>query len=146
HKSSKYLKLYSKIFIPFFFLIKMIKIACLLVLCMVVLVAPDAQATLTCTDVNSYLIDCKPFLTLTGYLGSCCDSIKKLNDAATTIDDQQIACDCLREYSTITTDFNWVRVSSLPLVCHVRLPYLVKAKFDCSSVRKYDEDESNYTS
>ncbi|KAF3662713.1 Non-specific lipid-transfer protein 2 [Capsicum annuum] len=113
----------------------MAKIACIMVLCMVVLIvaAPHAQA-LTCTDVDTYLADCVPYLTNPlGLLGDCCDGVKKLNAAATTTIDRQTACNCVKAAGSNTIGIDWVKATALPTTCGVSLPYDISADFDCST-------------
>nr|WEA82702.1 nonspecific lipid transfer protein 7 [Solanum melongena]WJJ08751.1 nsLTP7 [Solanum melongena] len=111
----------------------MAKIACIVVLCMVVLFAPHTQA-LTCTDVDTYLAECVPYLTEPlGLLGTCCDGVKELNAAATTTIDRQTACNCLKAEGSTLVGIDWVKASALPTTCGVTIPYLISADIDCST-------------
>ncbi|KAJ8537736.1 hypothetical protein K7X08_014276 [Anisodus acutangulus] len=107
------------------------KISCIVViLCMVVAITN----ALTCTNVNTYMADCEPFLTNKGLLGTCCDGVKKLNAAATTTIDRQTACNCLKADGTTIVGIDSAKAALLPVICGVSLPYAISATVDCSTV------------
>ncbi|KAK6779497.1 hypothetical protein RDI58_021681 [Solanum bulbocastanum] len=112
----------------------MAKIACIVVLCMVVLITPHAQA-LTCLDVSLHMTACVPYLTNLGPLGDCCSGVKSLNLAAITTLDRQTACNCLKAEANIIVGFNWLKAAALPTECGVNIPYLISAQLDCATVQ-----------
>lgn len=110
----------------------MTKIACIAVLCMMALVAPHAQAVITCLDVSLHVAVCVPYLTNKGPLGGCCDGVKSLNLLATTTKDRQIICNCLKANANIIAGIDWIKARSLPATCNVNIPYLISAQLDCA--------------
>uniref|UniRef100_A0A3Q7HWW6 Non-specific lipid-transfer protein n=1 Tax=Solanum lycopersicum TaxID=4081 RepID=A0A3Q7HWW6_SOLLC len=120
----------------------MTKIACIAVLCMMALVAPHAQAVITCLDVSLHVAVCVPYLTNKGPLGGCCDGVKSLNLLATTTKDRQIICNCLKANANIIAGIDWIKARSLPATCNVNIPYLISAQLDCakgSIIRTMDD-------
>ncbi|WMV44634.1 hypothetical protein MTR67_038019 [Solanum verrucosum] len=111
----------------------MAKIACMVVLCMVVLIAPHTQALIPCVDVKLHIAACVPYLTSLVPLvplGDCCSSL-----AAITILDRQTTCNCLKVEANIILGFIWEKAAALPTVCYnVNFPYPTSAQFDCSTV------------
>ncbi|XP_059306996.1 non-specific lipid-transfer protein 2-like [Lycium ferocissimum] len=108
------------------------KIAWIVVLCMVLVISSPHANALTCSDVNTYMVACEPFLTNKGLLGSCCDGVKKLDAVATTTIDRETACNCLKADGTTTEGIDWEKAALLPVTCGVSLPYTISATIDCS--------------
>ncbi|OIW19044.1 hypothetical protein TanjilG_10605 [Lupinus angustifolius] len=91
-----------------------IKVACLVLLCMIVVGAPIAQATITCGQVVSGLTPCLSYLRTGGAVpGTCCNGVKGLVASAQSTADKQIACNCLKSLAASTT-FNPEYAASLP--------------------------------
>lgn len=107
----------------------MAKIACMVVLCMVVLIAPHTQALIPCVDVKLHMAACLPYLTSLVPLGDCCSGLAL---AAITILDRQTTCNCLKVEANIV-GFNWNKAAELPTVCNVNIPFPTSAQFDCST-------------
>ncbi|CAN4126257.1 unnamed protein product [Withania somnifera] len=109
------------------------KIACLVVLCMVV-VAPHAEA-LSCGQVTSNLVPCLPYLRSTGPLGGCCGGVKNLLAAAKTPADRKTACTCLKSAANAISGINLGKAADLPSTCGVNIPYKISPSTDCSTVQ-----------
>ncbi|XP_071720062.1 non-specific lipid-transfer protein Lac s 1-like [Rutidosis leptorrhynchoides] len=115
--------------------IMLIKIACMVVACMVVL-APHAEATITCGQVASSLVPCLIYLR-TGNPGpspGCCNGVKSLNRAAATPADRKTACGCLKSASNSYPGIQPAYAASLPGRCGVNIPYKISPNVDCSKV------------
>ncbi|XP_015055317.1 non-specific lipid-transfer protein 2-like [Solanum pennellii] len=111
------------------------KIACIVVLCMVVtLVAPHAEA-MTCGQVTSGVAPCLPYLTGRGPLGGCCGGIKGLLGAARTPADRKMACNCLKSAATAIKGIDAGKAAGLPRVCGVNIPYKISPSTDCNRVQ-----------
>ncbi|XP_049401743.1 non-specific lipid-transfer protein 1-like [Solanum stenotomum] len=112
------------------------KIACIVVLCMVaILVAPHAQAAMTCGQVTSGVAPCLPYLTGRGPLGGCCGGIKGLLGAAKTPADRKMACNCLKSAATAIKGIDAGKAAGIPSVCGVNIPYKISPSTDCTRVQ-----------
>ncbi|XP_059296719.1 non-specific lipid-transfer protein 2-like [Lycium ferocissimum] len=109
------------------------KIACVMVLCMVV-VAPYAEA-LTCGQVQSGLAPCLPYLQGRGPLGGCCGGVKGLLGAAKTPADRKTACTCLKSAANSIKGIDAGKAAGLPGACGVNIPYKISPSTDCSKVQ-----------
>ncbi|PHU04792.1 Non-specific lipid-transfer protein 1 [Capsicum chinense] len=107
------------------------KIACLVVLCMVV-AAPHAEA-LTCGQVAGDLAACLPYLQGRGPLGSCCAGVRGLLGAAKTPADRKTACTCLKSAANDIKGINLSKAAGLPTACGVNIPYKISPSTDCST-------------
>ncbi|MCE0480881.1 tyrosine protein phosphatase, partial [Datura stramonium] len=107
------------------------KIACFVVLCMVV-VAPHAEAALSCGQVQSNLIGCLPYLQGTGPLGGCCGGVKGLLGAANTPADRQTVCTCLKSAANAIKGIDLGKAAGLPAACGVNIPYKISPSTDCA--------------
>ncbi|KAK8982939.1 hypothetical protein V6N11_054924 [Hibiscus sabdariffa] len=114
-----------------------LKLACVVVLCLVV-GAPLAQAAITCGQVASSVAPCIAYLRGTGPGGpvpaACCSGIKSLNAAAKTTADRQAACKCLKSAAAGISGINFGLASGLPGKCGVSIPYKISPSTDCSRV------------
>ncbi|XP_019446896.1 PREDICTED: non-specific lipid-transfer protein 1-like [Lupinus angustifolius] len=112
-----------------------IKVACLVLLCMIVVGAPIAQATITCGQVVSGLTPCLSYLRTGGAVpGTCCNGVKGLVASAQSTADKQIACNCLKSLAASTT-FNPEYAASLPGKCGVNLPYKISTSTNCNTIK-----------
>ncbi|KAK8663668.1 hypothetical protein V6N13_083476 [Hibiscus sabdariffa] len=110
-----------------------LKIACVVVLCLVV-GAPSAQG-MTCGQVTTSLAPCIGYLRSGGNVPSgCCNGIKSLNSAAKTKADRQTACNCIKSASTAISGINFGLAAGLPGKCGVNIPYNISPSTDCKSV------------
>ncbi|KAF3627086.1 Non-specific lipid-transfer protein 1 [Capsicum annuum] len=106
------------------------KIACVVLLCMVV-VAPHAEA-LTCGQVQSRMTPCLPYLTGSGPLGRCCGGVKGLLGAAKTPADRKTVCTCLKSAAGSIGGINVRKAAGLPNMCGVNIPYQISPSTDCT--------------
>ncbi|KAK9289542.1 hypothetical protein L1049_007698 [Liquidambar formosana] len=113
-----------------------LKIACMvLIMCMVV-VAPGAEAAITCGQVTSSLAPCITYLRSGGTpSASCCNGVKSLNNAAKTTADRQAACNCLKSAAGSISGINYGLAAGLPGKCGVSIPYKISPSTDCSKVQ-----------
>ncbi|KAJ8533761.1 hypothetical protein K7X08_007085 [Anisodus acutangulus] len=109
------------------------KIACFVVLCMVV-VAPHAEA-FTCGQVQAAAVNCLPYLQNRGPLGSCCGVIRGLISSARTTDDRRTACSCLKAAAATIKGIDMGKAAGLPGVCGVKSPFPISLSTDCSKVQ-----------
>ena len=111
-----------------------VKIACLAVLCMVVVVAPYAEAV-TCGQVQGSLAQCLGYLKNGGAVSvPCCNGIRAINSAAKTPADRQQTCVCLQQAYKSITGISLPNAASLPGKCGVNVPYKISPSTDCSKV------------
>ncbi|TXG58964.1 hypothetical protein EZV62_016793 [Acer yangbiense] len=99
-----------------------LKLVCALVACMLV-VAPMAQAAVTCGTVTSSVAPCIGYLRGGGALPpACCSGVKSLNNAAVTTADRQTACRCLQNAAKQISGINLNLAAALPGKCGVNGP------------------------
>ncbi|KAI3829503.1 hypothetical protein L1987_03628 [Smallanthus sonchifolius] len=111
------------------------KIACVVVACMVVL-APHAEAAITCGQVVSNLVPCLTYLRAGGKPSTgCCNGVKSLNKAASTSADRKIACGCLKSSYNASPGIKPTNAANLPSSCGVNIPYKISPNTDCSKVQ-----------
>ena len=108
-----------------------VKLACVLVICMVV---AGGEAAISCGQAASALSPCISYLTTGGTMppAACCSGVKKLSSAATTTADRQAACKCLKNLSTSISGLNLGLASGLPGKCGVSISYKISPSTDCS--------------
>ncbi|KAE9610819.1 putative plant lipid transfer protein/Par allergen [Lupinus albus] len=112
-----------------------IKVACLVLMCMAVVAAPIAQATISCGQVTSKLAPCINFLRFGGPVsGGCCGGVRALVAAAQSTADKQAACNCLKSAAG-AIKFNPTNAAALPGKCGVRIPYKISTSTNCASIR-----------
>ncbi|CAL0306278.1 unnamed protein product [Lupinus luteus] len=110
-----------------------IKVACVVLMCMVVVGAPIAHATITCGQVVSGLAPCLTYLQSGGAVPvTCCDGVKGLVALAQNTTDKQTACNCLKS-TAASIQFNAENAESLPAKCGVTLPYKISTSTNSSS-------------
>ncbi|KAF7143614.1 hypothetical protein RHSIM_Rhsim05G0230200 [Rhododendron simsii] len=113
----------------------MVKLACVVLMCMVV-TAPHAQAAVTCGTVLTSLQPCLGYLRSGGAVPlPCCNGVKSLYSAAKTTADRQTACNCLKSASGQVGGINPGYASSLPKSCGVNIPYKISPSTDCAKVK-----------
>ena len=110
-----------------------VKLACVMVICMVVAAPAAVEATITCGQVASAVGPCASYLQKGGAVpAGCCSGIKSLNSAAKTTGDRQAACKCLKTFSGSIPGINFGLASGLPGKCGVSVPYKISPSTDCS--------------
>lgn len=112
-----------------------LKSVCLVVMmCMVVLGAPMAQAGISCGQVSSELAPCLGYLRGgPGPSGPCCSGVKALNNAARTTPDRQAACNCLKNTARAISGLNQGNAAALPGKCGVNIPYKISTSTNCAT-------------
>ncbi|OIW00888.1 hypothetical protein TanjilG_20889 [Lupinus angustifolius] len=114
-----------------------IKVACLVMMCMIVVAAPIAQAAITCGQVTSKLAPCITYLRSGGPVsGGCCGGVKALVAAAQSTADKQAACNCLKSAAS-AIKFNPGNAASLPGKCRVSIPYKISSSTNCASFLQF---------
>ncbi|KAJ1419249.1 Plant lipid transfer protein/Par allergen [Sesbania bispinosa] len=113
------------------------KFALVAVMCMAVMVAPMAEAVITCGQVTSSLAPCLGFLGGKAPAPStaCCNGVKALNGAAQTTPDRQAACKCLKSAAGSIVGFNAGKAASLPGKCGVNIPYKISTSTNCATIK-----------
>ncbi|KAL5550618.1 hypothetical protein UlMin_000794 [Ulmus minor] len=112
------------------------KLACV-VLMVMVLASPIAQATITCGQVSSGLAPCINYLKVGGAVpAACCNGVRGLNAAAKTTADRQAACRCLQSAATSIRGINFSLASGLPGKCGVNVPYKLSPSTNCNTSNK----------
>ena len=109
---------------------RVVKVACVLVICMVV---TGVEASISCGKLASELSPCLDYLKKGGAVPpGCCSGIKALSSASKTTADRQAACTCLKNLSKSYTGLNLGLASGLPGKCGVSIPYKISPSTDCS--------------
>lgn len=111
-------------------------IFCVIFLIALVVLAPQAKATVTCGTVATSLTPCLNYLQAgaSGAVpGGCCTGIKTLNGAAQSTPDRQMVCQCLKSAAKAMPNVNVGLASSIPPKCGVNIPYKLDPSTDCSS-------------
>nr|XP_043610374.1 non-specific lipid-transfer protein 1-like [Erigeron canadensis] len=112
----------------------LMKIACMVVACIVVL-APHAEA-ITCGQVTSNLLPCLNYLRSGGPIpANCCNGVRGLNNAARTPADRKTACGCIKNAYNAFPGINGGNAAGLPSKCGVKIPYKISPSTDCSKVQ-----------
>ncbi|KAH7842734.1 hypothetical protein Vadar_008546 [Vaccinium darrowii] len=113
------------------------KVACVMVVMCMVVVAPHSEAAITCGTVVSTLAPCISYLKSGGGAvpAGCCNGIRSLNGAAKTTPDRQTACKCIKSAAGGISGINYSLASSLPGKCGVNLPYKISPSIDCTKVQ-----------
>ncbi|KAM7532084.1 hypothetical protein LguiB_035494 [Lonicera macranthoides] len=113
----------------------MVKVACVVLMCMVVS-APSAQAAITCGTVVNKLSPCLSYLRSGGPVpAQCCSGVKSLYNSVTTTPDRQQACNCMKTTAASVPGINVDNASTLASKCGVNIPYKVSPNTDCSKVQ-----------
>ncbi|XP_055808366.1 non-specific lipid-transfer protein 2-like [Solanum dulcamara] len=110
------------------------KIACLVVLCMV-MVAPYASEAFTCGQVQAGVVNCLPYLQNRGPVGLCCNVVKGLVNSAKTTQDRRTACSCLKSAATTIKGIDMGKAAALPGICGVKSPFKISLSTDCTKVQ-----------
>ena len=110
------------------------KVACV-VLMMFMIVAPMADAAISCGQVTGDLAACIPYLkgTSAAPTAPCCSGVRALNNAAKTTPDRQAACNCLKNAAGAISGLNTGAASSLPSKCGVSIPYKISTSTNCAT-------------
>ena len=113
----------------------LLKLACVVIVCMMV-VAPHAEAAITCSIVSKSLAPCVGFLEGGSAPSSgCCNGVKTLTSLASTPTDRRTACGCLKSAAASFKSLDFEKAAQLPSKCGVTIGYAISPSIDCS---KYD--------
>ena len=103
----------------------------------VVMMAGEASAALTCGQVGSSIAPCVPYVS--GRMGTvssgCCSGVRSLNNMARTTPDRQAACKCLKSLARSIKALNMGKVAGVPGKCGVSVPFPISMSTDCNKVR-----------
>ncbi|CAL0306283.1 unnamed protein product [Lupinus luteus] len=112
-----------------------LKLACAVLMCMVVVSAPLAEA-ITCGQVTVNLAQCLNYLRSGGAVSpACCGGIKNILNLARTTPDRRTACNCLKAAAANTPGLNPSNAASLPGKCGVNIPYKISTSTNCASIK-----------
>ncbi|GAV77187.1 Tryp_alpha_amyl domain-containing protein [Cephalotus follicularis] len=113
-----------------------LKLACAVVMCLL-LAAPLTQlAPLTCGQVDTPLEPCLNYLRNTGPLTSeCCAGVKKINAEANTTANRKAACKCLKTLAAEISGINFTKAADIPTKCDVKVPDPISLSTDCNKVK-----------
>ncbi|XP_076927786.1 non-specific lipid-transfer protein Lac s 1-like [Bidens hawaiensis] len=113
----------------------LMKMACMVVACMVVFAA-HAEAAITCGKVASSLLPCLNYLKGPGGMPppACCAGVKGLSSAASNTADRKTACDCLKKSYNASPGIVASTAASLPSKCGVNIPYKISPNTDCTKI------------
>ncbi|XP_028768315.1 non-specific lipid-transfer protein 1-like [Neltuma alba] len=113
----------------------LLKVACMMVLCLAVVAAPIAEAV-TCGQVTSSLAPCLTYLQRGGAPApGCCNGVRTLLGAAQTTADKQTVCNCLKNAAGQIPGLNPQNAQNLPAQCKVNIPYKISTSTNCASIR-----------
>ncbi|KAF7825424.1 non-specific lipid-transfer protein 1-like [Senna tora] len=114
----------------------MMKLACVMVVCMAVVGAPMARAAVQCGQVTSSLAPCMTYLQNGGAPDSaCCGGVKSLSAAAQTTPDRQSVCNCLKGAAAQIPNLDPKNAESLPGLCNVNIPYKISTSTNCATIK-----------
>ncbi|KAI3925079.1 hypothetical protein MKW98_009729 [Papaver atlanticum] len=113
---------------------EVLKFACVVLACMVVVAPFAAEGAISCGTVVSKLSPCIGYLTGGSLPANCCTGVKSLYQAAQTTSDLQTVCGCLKNAAKSMTNIKMSNAASLPGKCGVSIPYTFSAAIDCSKV------------
>ncbi|XP_057972300.1 non-specific lipid-transfer protein 1-like [Malania oleifera] len=112
-----------------------LKLVCAVVMCAAV-VAPWAEAAMSCGDVTQRLAPCLTYLQNGGAVQpTCCGGIKTLLSAAKATVDRQTACKCMKSTAMNIPSIKLNFAAQLPGKCGVNIPYAISPSTDCSKVK-----------
>ncbi|XP_027337281.1 non-specific lipid-transfer protein 1-like [Abrus precatorius] len=111
------------------------KIACMAIMCMMVMGAPLlTHADITCLKVENTVIPCSEYVTGNGGVvpQPCCTAVRTLNDEAKTTLDRQDICWCIRNVAQNLRGLNLSTFAALPANCGIHLPFKLSPSTDCN--------------
>lgn len=113
-----------------------LKMASLVILCMVLGAPRAAEASIRCRQVISYLQQCKSYVASGGPVPrSCCNDLQSLKKLGQTTPDRQAICRCLTQaVHTLRVNMKTAidRANDLPKKCGIKIPsYKISSSADC---------------
>ncbi|KAI3834009.1 hypothetical protein MKX03_003390 [Papaver bracteatum] len=115
----------------------MLKLASVVLACMVVIAPFAAEGAISCGMVVSKVSPCIGYLKGAPLPPSCCAGLKSLLGAAHTTPDRQAACNCLKSASRGISGINYGNAASLPGKCGINIPYKFSPSTDCTKWMLY---------
>ncbi|XP_054779104.1 non-specific lipid-transfer protein 1-like [Prosopis cineraria] len=113
----------------------MMKLACVVVMCVALVGAPLAEA-ITCGQVTSSVAPCLGYLQKGGNPSpGCCNGVKSLVAAARTTADKQTVCNCLKTTAGQIPGYNDANAQAIPAKCRVNVPYKLSTSTNCASIK-----------
>ena len=104
--------------------------------CMGVSLQHPAWAALDCNTVTQQITSCATYLTegtpVPQEDSSCCQGVRSLYGDATTTDERQQICTCLKNEAN-NYNLNDTALQSLPSNCGLQLSFTITRNIDCSS-------------
>ncbi|KMT00369.1 hypothetical protein BVRB_9g216770 [Beta vulgaris subsp. vulgaris] len=111
-----------------------LKFVCLAFMCMVV-VAPHAEAAMSCGTVTKNIAQCITYLKGGDSPSKgCCDGVTTLKNLASTPADKKTACACLKSAAASIKGLDEKKAAGLPDKCGVSISYSISPNTDCSKV------------
>jgi hypothetical protein len=98
------------------------------------LLAGEASAALTCAQVDSTLAACVPYATgrQAALPAGCCNGVRRLNGLAKSTPDRKTACECLKTLARGIKSIDMGKVSGVPGKCGVSVPFPISLSTDCA--------------
>ncbi|CAI9112887.1 OLC1v1013390C1 [Oldenlandia corymbosa var. corymbosa] len=110
----------------------LIKLFCVGLLGLLIL-APHAEAAMTCGTVISSLAPCLTYIQGGPLNPACCSGISSLKNQASTKPDRQAVCTCLKQVAAANPGAA-SKGAGLLKACKVSIPYALNPKINCASV------------
>ncbi|XP_073282179.1 non-specific lipid-transfer protein 1-like [Primulina huaijiensis] len=96
---------------------------------------PTAEAAISCNSVLNSVTPCLNFVLVGGSPSTqCCNGVKSVFNSATTKEDRQAVCTCLKSLVGSATPGMITNAEALPGKCGVSVPYVISPSTDCSKV------------
>ncbi|VVB02609.1 unnamed protein product [Arabis nemorensis] len=110
------------------------KLACLVLACMIVAGPITSNAALSCGQVNGAVAPCIGYILRGGVIPpACCNGVRGLNNAARTGPDRKAACQCLKSAAAaLGSGLNAGRAGGLPRACRVNVPFPISTSTNCN--------------
>ncbi|KAL0338082.1 UNVERIFIED_CONTAM: Non-specific lipid-transfer protein 2 [Sesamum angustifolium] len=106
------------------------KFGFVMLLCVVALFAPHAEAAVSCGQVQSGLLPCLGFLQGRALAPQCCPGVKSVVAAARTPNDRRTACRCLQAAAKSMKNINYGNAAMLPGKCGIKIPFQISPRLD----------------
>ncbi|MCL7043126.1 hypothetical protein MKW94_014927 [Papaver nudicaule] len=113
----------------------MLKLACVVLACMIAVAPYAAEGAISCGMVTSKMAPCLGYLRRGDLSPRCCPGVESLLAAAETTSDRQTVCNCLKSASGSIAGINYDNAASLPSTCGVNIPYEISPSTDCTTVQ-----------
>lgn len=109
------------------------KLACMVLACMVVMVAHNTVQGIRCGQVQGNLAPCLGFLQNGGAVSrGCCNGVRSIVNNARTTGDRRAVCNCLKIAAGAVRKLNPYNAQALPGKCGVYIPYKISTSTNCN--------------